>query len=232
MRTRAEYAAGHLAGSTNIDFYSSDFRDRLAGLDKDRTYLVYCQTENRSAQATAVMHAMGFKHVYDVQGGIAAWQQTGLPTTQIGVAAAGRPATGQMVSETVNKLCGRRSTRGPGVPLVERARAGRRPARYTVYRCGMSTERIQDWFATLPPQARVDWLETGQTAVGLTAVLLRTLPEEHRPGHADAWVFGPVYPKWLLAAADSPAYVLSGQFGEFLAAEYSRWYGGEQRGRR
>ena len=27
------------------------------------------------------MHAAGFKHVYEIQGGLAAWTQQGLPTT-------------------------------------------------------------------------------------------------------------------------------------------------------
>ncbi len=88
----------------------------------------------------------------------------------------------------------------------------------------MGVEQIRDWFATLPPQARVDWLEVGQTGAGLTPGLLTTLPVERRPGHADAWVLGPVYSKWLVTVADSPAYALSELFGEFLAAEYSRWY--------
>lgn len=90
----------------------------------------------------------------------------------------------------------------------------------------MSTEQIRAWFATLPPQDRVDWLETGQTATGLTPRLLRTLPEQRQPGHAHAWIFGPVYPGWLTIAADTPAHILSEEFGEFLAAEYDRWYGG------
>jgi rhodanese-related sulfurtransferase len=51
-------------------------------LDKDKSYVVYCHTGNRSSRATALMHSLGFKHVYDVQGGIAAWEQSGLPVTR------------------------------------------------------------------------------------------------------------------------------------------------------
>lgn len=79
VRTPAEYANGHLPQATNLDFYAADFRSRLGGLDKTKTYLVYCHSGNRSGQATAAMHDLGFQHVYDVQGGIAAWEQAGLP---------------------------------------------------------------------------------------------------------------------------------------------------------
>ena len=88
-------------------------------------------------------------------------------------------------------------------------------------------EPVRAWFAALPPQDRVDWLEVGQTATGLTQRLLRTLPPERQPGHDLAWVLGPVDPAWLASAPDSPAYVPSEEFGQFLAAEYERWYGGQ-----
>jgi rhodanese-related sulfurtransferase/thiol-disulfide isomerase/thioredoxin len=81
VRTPAEFSAGHVPDATNLDFYDPQFRARLARLDRDRSYVVYCHTGNRSSQATALMHSLGFKHVYDVQGGINAWQQAGLPVT-------------------------------------------------------------------------------------------------------------------------------------------------------
>jgi rhodanese-related sulfurtransferase len=81
VRTPDEFSAEHLADATNIDFNASTFRTKVAALDHARTYIVYCHTGNRSGKATAVMHDLGFTHVYDVKGGIAAWQQAGLPTT-------------------------------------------------------------------------------------------------------------------------------------------------------
>jgi rhodanese-related sulfurtransferase len=81
VRTPAEFSAEHLADATNIDFNASTFRTKVSTLDHARAYVVYCHTGNRSGQATAVMHDLGFTQVYDVKGGIAAWQQAGLPTT-------------------------------------------------------------------------------------------------------------------------------------------------------
>lgn len=80
VRTPAEYAAGHLEGARNLDSAATDLDARMAELPKDTPYIVYCHTGRRSALFTQQMHARGFKHVYDVQGGLTAWTEAGLPT--------------------------------------------------------------------------------------------------------------------------------------------------------
>ena len=80
VRTPEEFAAGHIAGAQNIDFYASDFADRIGALDQGTSYVVYCHTGNRSGQATALMADAGFTSVTDVDGGIEAWTAAGLPT--------------------------------------------------------------------------------------------------------------------------------------------------------
>lgn len=82
VRNPTQFATGHLPGATNLDFNGRSFRDRLTRLDRNRSYVVYDQTGTRSAKATTLMHSLGFKHLYDVQGGIEAWQQAGLPVSQ------------------------------------------------------------------------------------------------------------------------------------------------------
>jgi phage shock protein E len=79
VRTPEEFAAGHIAGAQNIDFYAADFADRIAALDSSTAYVVYCHSGNRSGQATAMMARDGFTDVTDVDGGIAAWEGAGLP---------------------------------------------------------------------------------------------------------------------------------------------------------
>jgi rhodanese-related sulfurtransferase len=78
VRTPAEYAGGHLVKAVNIDYNASDFKDRVNLLDKNRTYLVYCQTANRSSSAVKVMAEVGFKDIYHMTGGIVEWQAEGL----------------------------------------------------------------------------------------------------------------------------------------------------------
>lgn len=81
VRTPAEFADGHLADAINIDFYEADFADQLAQLDKDVPYVMYCRSGNRSATAAEIMRDLGFTEVYEVDGGILAWVQSGLPIT-------------------------------------------------------------------------------------------------------------------------------------------------------
>lgn len=81
IRTPEEVAAGHLAGSVNIDFYEADFADRIGELDRDASYVVYCRSGNRSGQAMELFESLGFSDVIEIDGGIVAWSAAGLPVT-------------------------------------------------------------------------------------------------------------------------------------------------------
>ena len=79
VRTPEEFDEGHLEGATRIGLADADFRDQLDGLDRDANYLVYCRSDNRSGQAVAIMREMGFTNVWDMDGGVTAWSDAGLP---------------------------------------------------------------------------------------------------------------------------------------------------------
>lgn len=79
VRTPTEFAGGHLPQARNIDFEAADFATKIAALDKNATYAVYCRTGNRSGSALEQMTAAGFTHTYDLAGGIVAWQNMGGP---------------------------------------------------------------------------------------------------------------------------------------------------------
>lgn len=80
VRTPEEFSDGHLKNATLMDFYESSFSDDLAKLDKEKTYLVYCRTGSRSAQAAEMMIELGFKNVYNMVGGIIQWRELGYET--------------------------------------------------------------------------------------------------------------------------------------------------------
>ena len=82
IRTPEEFAAGHLAGAINIDYYANDFEDRLSDLNRDVPYVMYCNSGNRSANALPVMDSLGFQEVYELDGGIVAWFEANLPLEQ------------------------------------------------------------------------------------------------------------------------------------------------------
>jgi rhodanese-related sulfurtransferase len=79
VRTPDEFRGARLPDATLIDIYEPDFAERIAELDRDVPYLLYCRTGNRSGQARAIMEDLGFTDVADVDGGIAAWLDAGLP---------------------------------------------------------------------------------------------------------------------------------------------------------
>ena len=79
IRTPEEFAQVRIPGAVNIDFYASDFAERLAELDRNRTYVVYCRSGNRTRQAQSVFADLDFTSVHDVDGGIVAWSSVGLP---------------------------------------------------------------------------------------------------------------------------------------------------------
>ena len=82
VRTPEEYAAGHIAGATNVNFNGKDFQAKLEKLDKDQTYLVHCAVGMRSAKACKKMDELQFRNLYDLQGGLNAWKKAGLPVAK------------------------------------------------------------------------------------------------------------------------------------------------------
>lgn len=83
VRTPAEYAGGHLAGAINYDIYDTAFASRLSGLDNTKPVFVYCKGGGRSAEAARQLKEIGFDAVYDLRGGIMAWERNGLPLADV-----------------------------------------------------------------------------------------------------------------------------------------------------
>lgn len=81
VRKPEEFAAGHIAGAANINFYARDFQTKMATLNRNATYAIYCRTGHRSGTTLQLMQQLGFTHVYNLDGGITAWQAASLPVT-------------------------------------------------------------------------------------------------------------------------------------------------------
>lgn len=79
VRTPEEFASGHLAGAINLDFHAPDFEQRLASFDRDKTYLVYCRSGNRSGRALPIFTKLGFGKVNHLERGILGWKEKKLP---------------------------------------------------------------------------------------------------------------------------------------------------------
>jgi len=77
VRTDAEVARGKIPRGESLPLHLLPMR--LNEMDKNTATVFYCQTGGRSGQAAAFAAANGFAEAYNLQGGISAWGQAGLP---------------------------------------------------------------------------------------------------------------------------------------------------------
>ncbi len=81
VRTPGEYNPQHLVGAINRNYYDGDFEAQLDALDKNKIYLMHCRSGGRSGNTLPIMRKLGFREVYNMLGGIIAWNRANLPTT-------------------------------------------------------------------------------------------------------------------------------------------------------
>ena len=75
VRTEEEFESGYIAGAKNLDIRGgADFISSIEELDKTKAYFVYCRSGARSGQACQLMEQMGFEQVYNLDGGVLAWE--------------------------------------------------------------------------------------------------------------------------------------------------------------
>ena len=82
VREAAEFAQGHIPNSRHVPI--GQLEKRLTELEKlkDKPLIVNCASGNRSGSACAVLRKHGFARVVNLTGGVAAWDQAGLPLTR------------------------------------------------------------------------------------------------------------------------------------------------------
>lgn len=75
VRTADEFESGHIKGALNMDIRGgADFMASIETLDKSKSYFVYCRSGARSGQACQLMSQLGFSAVYNLDGGVLAWE--------------------------------------------------------------------------------------------------------------------------------------------------------------
>ncbi|MBT3503318.1 MAG: rhodanese-like domain-containing protein [Cryomorphaceae bacterium] len=73
VRTNKEFKEGNIETSFNLDFQKREFIDSLDKLDKNKEYLIYCASGNRSLKASHIMKSLGFKIIYNYKKGYKDW---------------------------------------------------------------------------------------------------------------------------------------------------------------
>jgi len=77
VRSPEEFAKGHVTGAINADIHSPDFAAKAAQFDKKKPILVNCHLGSRGAIAAAELSRLGFKSVFNLDGGLDAWEKAG-----------------------------------------------------------------------------------------------------------------------------------------------------------
>lgn len=78
VRSPKEFSDQHLENAVNINWNGDDFDKKVAELDKSKPVFVYCLSGGRSSKAAGKLADLGFKEVYEMDGGIVKWNASGL----------------------------------------------------------------------------------------------------------------------------------------------------------
>ena len=79
VRSPEEFASGHIDKAININWNSDNFNEKMKLFDKSKPIFVNCQGGGRSKKAAERMLLIGFKTIYELDGGINKWIASNLP---------------------------------------------------------------------------------------------------------------------------------------------------------
>ncbi len=79
IRTAEEYAQGHIPQARSLPM--DQIESRAQTLPKNKPLIVVCANGRSSGRAVTQLQAKGLENVVTLNGGMAAWQQAGLPVT-------------------------------------------------------------------------------------------------------------------------------------------------------
>jgi thioredoxin len=84
VRTPEEFKKEQIAGAINENWNDPNFANNISKYDKSKPIFVYCLSGGRSKKAAEKMANLGFKEIYELQGGIMKWNAEGFskPSTE------------------------------------------------------------------------------------------------------------------------------------------------------
>jgi rhodanese-related sulfurtransferase len=79
VSAQADFEKGHIAGAKNVQPSQFDPENKVLAAVRDLPVVVTCRSGTASAAAARKLAKAGFKQVFWLDGGLAAWQQANLP---------------------------------------------------------------------------------------------------------------------------------------------------------
>jgi rhodanese-related sulfurtransferase len=82
VRGREAYEAGHISGARHVP--GETIADGAKALErfKDKPIIAYCERGTTAGAATRHLGRLGFRHTYNLRGGLAAWRQENMPVVR------------------------------------------------------------------------------------------------------------------------------------------------------
>jgi len=81
MRKDKDYQAGHIVNAIHLPEFNDSTMKRLEKFRK-RPLIVYCRSGQQSAGVCSKLRKQGFEPVYNLKGGVLAWQNANLPLSR------------------------------------------------------------------------------------------------------------------------------------------------------
>lgn len=80
VRSPEEFSTGHIQNAININWNGDNFEEKVKSFDKSKPIFVNCQGGGRSKKAADRLFSLGFKTIYELNGGMNDWISNNLPT--------------------------------------------------------------------------------------------------------------------------------------------------------
>jgi len=112
IRAEEEYKAAHIDDAICIPLSELKNQSGLDELDKSKKIVVYGESGEDSAEACSILIQKDFKKVYNMLGGLKAWQQNGFPVSASSTSTSGFEAFIAFAAFAFALLFSRKSGRG------------------------------------------------------------------------------------------------------------------------
>ena len=111
IREEEKYKEAHIDGAICIPLSELKNQSGLDELDKSKKIVVYGESGEDSAEACSILIQKDFKKIYNMLGGLKAWQQNGFPVSASSTSTSGFEAFIAFAAFAIALLFGRKSGR-------------------------------------------------------------------------------------------------------------------------